>query len=85
MTDGAPNSGDKSRDIASQIRKEGNVKLAVIYIGSSNSSGYEYANEVAKANVISDEEKVLFYTSNDMSDLGNIFKKIYADITEMKD
>ncbi len=79
VTDGAPNWGDKSVDIAREIRDK-DIRLVVIYIGSSSSRGFNIAKEIAEANRINDNENTLFYTSNDMSKLGDIFKKVYADI-----
>lgn len=84
MTDGMPNSGDRSIEIAKQIRMEKSIRIAVIYIGEENSNGCRYAMRVAEANRISDDETTFFYHSNDMSDLSNIFKSVYADIKLVK-
>lgn len=78
VTDGAPNSGDKSETIAKMIREENNIRLVVIFIGEPFTRGYQYAEKVAKANAL--EEKALFYTSTEMSKLGEIFSTVYADI-----
>lgn len=80
MTDGAPNYGDHSEKIAAEIRAEGNVRLAVIFIGPPNGRGYPIAQKAAAANANSDEVP-LFYTSKSMSELGQIFKRVYSDIT----
>lgn len=82
MTDGAPNTGDHSENIAGKIRSENNVRLAVIFIGTQGSRGYGVAKNVAKANALPDETP-LFYTSESMSELGAIFKKVYTDITSV--
>ena len=79
VTDGAPNFGDKSVDIAKEIRSK-NIKLVVIYIGNSNDRGFNIAKDIAAANKLNNEENSLFYTTNDMSKLGDIFKRVYADI-----
>ncbi len=80
MTDGCPNSGDRSEIVAEKIRLENNVRLAVIFIGNPNSRGFAIAQNVARANTLAGEMP-LFYTSESMSELGAIFKKVYADIT----
>ena len=80
MTDGSPDSGDHSEMVAKRMRKENNVRLAVIFIGNPDSRGYSIAQNVAAANTLSGETP-LFYTSKSMSELGMIFKKVYADIT----
>ena len=80
MTDGAPDSGDKSNIISEEIRRKHEIRLAVIYIGETSSRGYQYAQQVASANCLNSSEKPLFYQSDDMSDLGEIFKSVYADI-----
>ena len=80
MTDGSPDSGDHSEVIAEKMRKESNVRLAVIFIGNPNSRGYSIAQNVAAANTLSGETP-LFYTSKSMSELGTIFRKVYTDIT----
>lgn len=82
MTDGAPNSGDHSEIVSEKMRKENNVRLAVIFIGNSNSRGYNIAQNVARANTLVGESP-LFYTSSSMSELGAIFKKVYTDITNV--
>lgn len=79
MTDGAPNSGDHSEMIAAKMRKENNVRLAVIFIGNPNARGFNIAQNVAKANTLIGE-RPLFYTSKSMSELGAIFKRVYTDI-----
>lgn len=79
MTDGAPDSGDKSEQIAAELKQKG-IKLAVIFIGDPGERGFRIAMNIAAANADSGE-KPLFYTSDDMSNLGNIFKRVYADIT----
>ena len=81
MTDGAPNMGDRSEAVAKRIREESNVKVAVIFIGSKGNRGYEIARNVALANII-DGENPLFYTAEDMSALGELFREVYADITK---
>lgn len=81
MTDGAPNTGDRSEAVAKRIREESNVKVAVIFIGSKGNMGYEIARNVALANII-DGENPLFYTAEDMSALGELFREVYADITK---
>ncbi len=82
MTDGAPNSGDRSEIISEKMRKENNVRLAVIFIGNPSARGYKIAKNVAAANILVGESP-LFYTSNSMSELGKIFKKVYTDITSV--
>ncbi len=82
MTDGSPNGGDHSEVISGKMRKENNVRLAVIFIGSPTDRGYAIAQNVAAANTLAGEER-LFYTSESMSELGSIFKKVYADITNI--
>ena len=82
MTDGAPNSGDHSEIVSEKMRKENNVRLAVIFIRNSNSRGYNIAQNVARANTLVGESP-LFYTSSSMSELGAIFKKVYTDITNV--
>ena len=79
MTDGSPNSGDRSEVIAEKMRTENNVRLAVIFIGNPNSRGFGIAKNVSKSNALPGEEP-LFYTSKSMSELGAIFKRVYADI-----
>ena len=81
MTDGAPNSGDRSEVIAKRIREESNIKVAVIFIGSKGNRGYGIAHNVAVANTL-DGENPLFYTAEDMSALGELFREVYADITK---
>ncbi len=83
MTDGEPNSGDRSEVVAEKMRRENNVRLAVVFIGQQKAKGYSIAKGVAKANALEGEEP-LFYTSNNMSELGAIFKKVYADITRAR-
>ena len=80
MTDGEPNRNDRSEALAAKIRRENNVRLAVIYIGSSSSSGYTIAQNVATANAKAGETP-LFYTAKSMSELGKIFQRVYTDIT----
>lgn len=82
MTDGAPNSGDRSEIISEKMRKENNVRLAVIFIGNPSARGYKIAKNVAAANILVGESP-LFYTSNSMSELGKIFKRVYTDITSV--
>ena len=79
MTDGRPNSGDTSEVVAAKIRREHNVRLVVIFIGKPTSKGYTIAQNVAIANTLH-EEKPLFYTSERMSELGAIFRRVYTDI-----
>lgn len=81
MTDGEPNGGDRSEMLAKRIREESNVKVAVIFIGPQGSSGYKMAKNVAAANAL-DGENPLFYTAEDMAELGELFKEVYADITK---
>ena len=66
MTDGSPNSGDRSEVIAERMRRENNVRLAVIFIGIPESRGYHIAQNIAAANTLSGETP-LFYTSKSMS------------------
>ncbi len=80
MTDGAPNWGDRSEVTAKRIREESNVKVAVIFIGNKGNRGYGIAYNVAEANTL-EGENPLFYTAEDMSALGELFKEVYADIT----
>ena len=79
MTDGSPNTGDCSEMTAQQIRRKDNVRLVVIFIGNPNARGYRIAQNVASANTV-EGETPLFYTSESMSKLGDIFQKVYADI-----
>ena len=83
MTDGAPNNGDESEYIAKEIRSRYNIRLAVIFIGQKMSRGHAYARNVAEANTL-EGEKPLFYHSNNMADLSEIFKAVYADIKLLK-
>ena len=83
MTDGRPNSGDRSAEIATMIRREYNIRLAVIFIGPPSDRGYQIAESVASSNIITGE-RPLFYTSQSMSELGNIFQRVYTDITARK-
>lgn len=82
VTDGAPDQGDSSVQVAERIRKMNNMKVVVIFIAVADARsyerGYQFAKKVAKANALEDE--ALFYTAEDMSDLGKIFTKVYADI-----
>ena len=80
MTDGDPHDTTQALKNAKTIRLKDNVRLAVIYIGAANSTGYTIANRVAAANVKTGETP-LFYTSKSMSELGNIFQRVYTDIT----
>ncbi len=80
MTDGSPNYGDHSAEIAANIRLENNVRLAVVFIGSSNTRGFSIAQKAAESNSLTGEVP-LFYTSESMSELGKIFRRIYSDIT----
>lgn len=82
MTDGEPNSGDRSEILSERMRMEHNIRLAVIFIGSPSDRGYNIAKNIAYANTL-DEEEPLFYTSKNMSDLGAIFKEVYGDITRI--
>lgn len=79
MTDGSPDGGDHPEKVAAELKEKG-IKLAVIFIGSPMLRGYDIAQNIAAENTKSGE-KPLFYTSNDMSELGSIFKRVYADIT----
>lgn len=80
MTDGEPNRNDRSEVIAAKIRRDNNVRHAVIFIGSSSSGGYTIAQNVAAANAKAGETP-LFYTAKSMSELGKIFQRVYTDIT----
>ncbi len=80
MTDGEPFDEEQSKKLAAAIRRENNVRLAVIYIGSPSDTGYSIAQNVAAANSQTGETP-LFYTSKSMSELGDIFKRVYTDIT----
>ena len=82
MTDGEPNSGDRSEILSERMRMEHNIRLAVIFIGSPSDRGYNIAKNIAYANTL-DEEEPLYYTSKNMSDLGAIFKEVYGDITRI--
>lgn len=84
MTDGAPDTGDKSELLAKEIRQKYDIKVAVIFIGKKESRGFGIAKNISVANTINTNENPLFYTSNDMSQLGEIFKRVYADITVAK-
>ena len=81
MTDGDPDHDDNSRAVAADIRKKG-IRLAVIFIGSKNSSGYNEAQKIAFCNTINGEEPY-FYTAETMDKLSSIFRKVYADLTSV--
>lgn len=80
MTDGEPFDENQAQRLANKIRTDSNVRLAVIFIGSTSDGGYSIAKRVAAANA-KNGEKPLFYTSVSMSELGDIFQRVYTDIT----
>ena len=81
MTDGEPFDEAASKKLADKIKTDSNVRLAVIYIGKPNEKGYFIATRIAFANA-KNGGKPLFYTSERMSELGSIFKRVYSDITK---